>query len=144
MCLYEGITSNRYSSKFIYKKKLWLIQLIIYLSILDFQEGRTALHYCAACADSEVVWDTLIDAGCDSSVCDRRSKPAAYYLRHTSELELPDPDRAMALQASRRLRNRCDLTRLSGKFWFRVYFKTASRINTFRNVAVVNYLNKTA
>uniref|UniRef100_A0ABD2X2S2 Arginine kinase n=1 Tax=Trichogramma kaykai TaxID=54128 RepID=A0ABD2X2S2_9HYME len=57
------------------------------------REGRTALHYCAACRDSEVVWDLLVDAGCDSSICDRRNNPAAYYLQHGSEIELPDPER---------------------------------------------------
>ncbi|XP_023315550.1 uncharacterized protein LOC106653520 isoform X4 [Trichogramma pretiosum] len=64
------------------------------------REGRTALHYCAACRDSEVVWDLLVDAGCDSSICDRRNNPAAYYLQHGSEIELPDPER----MPSKRLR----------------------------------------
>ncbi|KAJ8682809.1 hypothetical protein QAD02_018601 [Eretmocerus hayati] len=66
------------------------------------REGRTALHYCAACRDPDAVWDLLIESGCDSSECDRRAKPAAYYLHHSNEIELPDPER----MAGRRLRPR--------------------------------------
>ncbi|XP_063974585.1 uncharacterized protein LOC135161174 isoform X4 [Diachasmimorpha longicaudata] len=59
------------------------------------REGRTALHYCVACKDPESIWDLLIEGGCDASVCDKRGHPAAYYLEHASEIELPDPE-AMA------------------------------------------------
>ncbi|XP_076240749.1 uncharacterized protein LOC143183169 [Calliopsis andreniformis] len=54
------------------------------------REGRTALHYCAACKDPETIWDVLIEGDCDASICDKRGNPAAYYLEHSSEIELPE------------------------------------------------------
>ncbi|XP_034950982.1 uncharacterized protein [Chelonus insularis] len=52
-------------------------------------EGRTALHYCSSCKDPETIWDFLIRGGCDASICDKKGHPAAYYLSHPSEIELP-------------------------------------------------------
>ncbi|XP_031788022.1 uncharacterized protein LOC100121644 isoform X3 [Nasonia vitripennis] len=78
------------------------------------REGRTALHYCAACRDPEAVWDILIEAGCDASVCDKRANPAAYYLQRGSEIELPEPDR----MPSRRLRSK-DPSKWSGSLDFK-------------------------
>ncbi|XP_043270896.1 uncharacterized protein [Venturia canescens] len=54
------------------------------------REGRTALHYCSACKDPDAIWELLIEGGCDSSVCDKRGNPAAYYLSHNNEIELPE------------------------------------------------------
>jgi len=56
------------------------------------QEGRTALHYCYACKDADSVWDLLIDGGCDVSICDKKGNPAAYYLEHSAEIELPEAE----------------------------------------------------
>lgn len=65
-----------------------------------FQEGRTALHYCAACRDPGKVWDILIEGGCDASVCDKRGNPAAYYLEHSSEVELAETEKMPNLKGS--------------------------------------------
>ncbi|OAD60251.1 hypothetical protein WN48_06100, partial [Eufriesea mexicana] len=56
------------------------------------KEGRTALHYCAACKDPEGIWDVLIENDCDASICDKKGNPAAYYLEHSSEIELPEAE----------------------------------------------------
>ncbi|XP_058794332.1 uncharacterized protein LOC131666023 isoform X2 [Phymastichus coffea] len=66
------------------------------------KEGRTALHYCAACRDPEAVWDILIEAGCDASVCDKKGNPAAYYLQRGAEIELPDPEKMLGHRGRRR------------------------------------------
>ncbi|XP_053985078.1 uncharacterized protein LOC128879703 isoform X2 [Hylaeus volcanicus] len=72
----------------------------IQLSHSDFDqiyvEGRTALHYCAACKDPEAVWDVLIGGDCDASICDKKGNPAAYYLDHSSEIELSEAERTMS------------------------------------------------
>lgn len=60
------------------------------LSCLFVKEGRTALHYCSACKDPDTIWDLLIEGGCDSSISDKRGNPAAYYLTHNNEIELPE------------------------------------------------------
>ncbi|XP_029669389.1 uncharacterized protein LOC115239162 [Formica exsecta] len=54
------------------------------------KEGKTALHYCGTCKDPDSIWDLLIEGGCDASICDKRGKPAAYYLKHPTEIELPE------------------------------------------------------
>ncbi|XP_070169164.1 uncharacterized protein [Polyergus mexicanus] len=54
------------------------------------KEGKTALHYCGTCKDPDSIWDLLIEGGCDASICDKKGKPAAYYLRHPTEIELPE------------------------------------------------------
>ncbi|XP_043481024.1 uncharacterized protein LOC122510441 isoform X2 [Leptopilina heterotoma] len=71
----------------------WLIQQFPATVQQKDREGRTALHYCAACRDIDSVWDVLIEADCDASICDKRGNPAAYYLEHQSELELPETER---------------------------------------------------
>lgn len=43
----------------------------------------------------------LIEADCDASICDKRGNPAAYYLEHQSELELPETER----MSSRKIAN---------------------------------------
>ncbi|XP_033220380.1 uncharacterized protein LOC117174999 isoform X2 [Belonocnema kinseyi] len=60
------------------------------------REGRTALHYCAACREPELIWDILIEADCDASICDKKGNPAAYYLEHHSEIELPETERMVS------------------------------------------------
>ncbi|XP_050462783.1 uncharacterized protein LOC126857422 isoform X2 [Cataglyphis hispanica] len=54
------------------------------------KEGKTALHYCGKCKDPDSIWDLLIESGCDASICDKKGKPAAYYLKHPTEIELPE------------------------------------------------------
>ncbi|KAM0726055.1 Dynein heavy chain-like protein 2 [Formica fusca] len=54
------------------------------------KEGKTALHYCGTCKDPDSIWDLLIEGGCDASICDKKGKPAAYYLKHPTEIELPE------------------------------------------------------
>lgn len=48
------------------------------------------MHYCGACQDPDAVWDLLIEGGCDASICDKKENPAAYYLEHSTEIELPE------------------------------------------------------
>ena len=48
------------------------------------------MHYCGACKDPDAIWDLLIENGCDASICDKKGKPAAYYLEHPTEIELPE------------------------------------------------------
>lgn len=48
------------------------------------------MHYCACCKDPEAIWDVLIENDCDASIIDKRGNPAAYYLEHSSEIELPE------------------------------------------------------
>ncbi|CAD1469244.1 unnamed protein product, partial [Heterotrigona itama] len=55
-------------------------------------EGRTALHYCAACKDPAPIWDVLIENDSDASIIDKKGNPAAYYLEHSSEIELPEAE----------------------------------------------------
>ena len=50
------------------------------------------MHYCAACRDPDSIWDILVSAGCDSSICDKSGHPAAYYLHKGFEVDLPDID----------------------------------------------------
>lgn len=69
------------------------MSFLIFFFFSFFQEGRTALHYCAACRDPGTVWDILIEGGCDASVCDKRGNPAAYYLEHSSEVELAETEK---------------------------------------------------
>nr|XP_031836063.1 uncharacterized protein LOC116428513 [Nomia melanderi] len=64
------------------------------------REGRTALHYCAACKDPEAIWDVLVEAGCDASICDKKGNPAAYYLEYSSEIELPESENMYRRKAS--------------------------------------------
>ncbi|XP_043684215.1 uncharacterized protein LOC122636732 isoform X5 [Vespula pensylvanica] len=71
----------------------WLIHNYPITTQQKDKEGRTALHYCAACRDPGTVWDILIEGGCDASVCDKRGNPAAYYLEHSSEVELAETEK---------------------------------------------------
>lgn len=48
------------------------------------------MHYCCACKDPDSIWDLLIEGGCDASICDKKGNPAAYYLKHPTEIELPE------------------------------------------------------
>ncbi|XP_046737336.1 uncharacterized protein LOC124406047 isoform X2 [Diprion similis] len=64
------------------------------------REGRTALHYCSACATPDTVWDVLVKGGCDTSVWDKRGQPAAYYLEHTGEVELPEGEKMQGRKVS--------------------------------------------
>ncbi|XP_046606745.1 uncharacterized protein LOC124298594 isoform X2 [Neodiprion virginianus] len=57
------------------------------------REGRTALHYCSACATPDIVWEVLVKGGCDTSLWDKQGHPAAYYLEHTGEVELPEVEK---------------------------------------------------
>ncbi|XP_019698177.1 uncharacterized protein LOC105185779 [Harpegnathos saltator] len=68
----------------------WLVENYPITPQQKDKEGRTALHYCAACKDSNAIWDLLLEGGCDASVCDKRGNPAAYYLEHSAEIELPE------------------------------------------------------
>ncbi|XP_015123171.1 uncharacterized protein LOC107045408 [Diachasma alloeum] len=77
----------------------WLLDNYPNTAVQKDREGRTALHFCVACKDPESIWDLLIEGGCDASVCDKRGHPAAYYLEHASEIELPDAE-AMATKPS--------------------------------------------
>ncbi|XP_076758850.1 uncharacterized protein LOC143428077 isoform X3 [Xylocopa sonorina] len=70
----------------------WLVQNYPITVQQKDKEGRTALHYCAACKDSDAIWDVLIENDCDASICDRKGNPAAYYLEHSSEIELPEAE----------------------------------------------------
>ncbi|XP_011872318.1 PREDICTED: uncharacterized protein LOC105564509 isoform X2 [Vollenhovia emeryi] len=70
----------------------WLIENYPIAPQQKDREGRTALHYCCACKDSDSIWDTLIEGGCDASVCDKRGNPASYYLEHSAEVELPEEE----------------------------------------------------
>ena len=54
------------------------------------------MHYCAACGEPELIWDILIEADCDASICDKKGNPAAYYLEHHSEIELPESERMVS------------------------------------------------
>ncbi|KAK2575088.1 hypothetical protein KPH14_008818 [Odynerus spinipes] len=78
----------------------WLVQNYPITTQQKDKEGRTALHYCAACRDPGKVWDILIEGGCDASVCDKRGNPAAYYLEHSSEVELAETERMPNRKAS--------------------------------------------
>ncbi|XP_043487938.1 LOW QUALITY PROTEIN: uncharacterized protein LOC122514888 [Polistes fuscatus] len=71
----------------------WLVQNYPITTQQKDKEGRTALHYCAACKNPGTVWDILIEGGCDASVCDKRGNPAAYYLEHSSEVELAETEK---------------------------------------------------
>ncbi|KAL2711956.1 Arginine kinase [Vespula squamosa] len=71
----------------------WLVHNYPITTQQKDKEGRTALHYCAACRDPGTVWDILIEGGCDASVCDKRGNPAAYYLEHSSEVELVETEK---------------------------------------------------
>nr|XP_012228520.1 PREDICTED: uncharacterized protein LOC105675719 isoform X3 [Linepithema humile] len=68
----------------------WLIENYPITPQQKDKEGRTALHYCCACKDPDAIWDLLIENGCDASICDKRGNPAAYYLEHSAEIELPE------------------------------------------------------
>ncbi|XP_076180840.1 uncharacterized protein LOC143153464 isoform X2 [Ptiloglossa arizonensis] len=70
----------------------WLVQNYPTTVHQKDKEGRTALHYCAACKDPETVWDVLVEGDCDASICDKKGNPAAYYLEHSSEIELSEPE----------------------------------------------------
>ncbi|KOC65528.1 Dynein heavy chain-like protein [Habropoda laboriosa] len=70
----------------------WLVQNYPITVQQKDREGRTALHYCAACKDPDAIWDVLIKNDCDASICDKKGNPAAYYLKHSSELELPEAE----------------------------------------------------
>ncbi|XP_076643391.1 uncharacterized protein LOC143353732 [Halictus rubicundus] len=70
----------------------WLVQNYPSTVQQRDREGRTALHYCAACKDPEAIWDVLIEAGCDASISDKKGNPAAYYLENSSEIELPETE----------------------------------------------------
>ncbi|XP_054015375.1 acyl-CoA-binding domain-containing protein 6-like [Hylaeus anthracinus] len=74
----------------------WLVQNYPITVQQKDKEGRTALHYCAACKDPEAVWDVLIGGDCDASICDKKGNPAAYYLDHSSEIELSEAERTMS------------------------------------------------
>jgi len=50
------------------------------------------LHYCCACKDTDSLWDLLVEGGCDVSICDKKGNPAAYYLEHPAEIELPEAE----------------------------------------------------
>lgn len=52
------------------------------------------MHYCCTCKDSDSIWDSLIEGGCDASICDKKGNPAAYYLEHPAEIELPEVEMA--------------------------------------------------
>ncbi|XP_015185824.1 PREDICTED: uncharacterized protein LOC107071377 isoform X3 [Polistes dominula] len=71
----------------------WLVNNYPITTQQKDKEGRTALHYCAACKNPGTVWDILIEGGCDASVCDKRGNPAAYYLEHSSEVELAETEK---------------------------------------------------
>ncbi|XP_066603426.1 uncharacterized protein [Prorops nasuta] len=68
----------------------WLVNNYPITTQQKDKEGRTALHYCTACRNPESIWDILVEGGCDASVCDKRGNPAAYYLEHSSEIELSE------------------------------------------------------
>lgn len=68
----------------------WLVQNYPITIQQKDREGRTALHYCACSKDPEAIWDVLIENDCDASIIDKRGNPAAYYLEHSSEIELPE------------------------------------------------------
>ncbi|XP_078033252.1 uncharacterized protein LOC144468021 isoform X1 [Augochlora pura] len=70
----------------------WLVQNYPITVQQRDREGRTALHYCAACKDPDAIWDVLIEGGCDASICDKKGNPAAYYLENSSEIELPETE----------------------------------------------------
>ncbi|XP_020709373.2 uncharacterized protein LOC105688504 isoform X1 [Athalia rosae] len=70
----------------------WLVKNYPLTSEQKDREGRTALHYCAACTKPGLVWDILTRGGCDASICDNSGNPAAYYLEHKVEIELPWPE----------------------------------------------------
>ncbi|KAI4481677.1 hypothetical protein M0804_009198 [Polistes exclamans] len=71
----------------------WLVHNYPITTQQKDKEGRTALHYCAACKNPGTVWDILIEGGCDASVCDKRGNPAAYYLEHSSDVELAETEK---------------------------------------------------
>ncbi|XP_076640102.1 uncharacterized protein LOC143351908 isoform X2 [Colletes latitarsis] len=70
----------------------WLVQHYPNTVQQKDKEGRTALHYCAACKDPEAIWDVLIEGDCDASICDKKGNPPAYYLEHSSEIELSEAE----------------------------------------------------
>ncbi|XP_015605021.1 uncharacterized protein LOC107272408 isoform X2 [Cephus cinctus] len=78
----------------------WLVKNYPVTTQQKDKEGRIALHYCAACRDPSAVWDVLIEAGCDASICDKRGNPSAYYLKNTSEIELPEAESMAHRKAS--------------------------------------------
>ncbi|KAK1120949.1 hypothetical protein K0M31_010733 [Melipona bicolor] len=67
----------------------WLVQNFPITVQQKDREGRIALHYCAACKDPDPIWDVLIENDSDASIIDKKGNPAAYYLEHSSEIELP-------------------------------------------------------
>ncbi|XP_044592155.1 uncharacterized protein LOC123270250 isoform X1 [Cotesia glomerata] len=71
----------------------WLIANYPNTVVQKDREGRTALHYCGNCKDPEAIWDLLVEAGCDTSICDKRGRPASYYLQNPQEIELTEPDK---------------------------------------------------
>ncbi|XP_076377405.1 uncharacterized protein LOC117225099 [Megalopta genalis] len=78
----------------------WLVQNYPITVQQRDREGRTALHYCAACKDPDAIWDVLIEGGCDASICDKKGNPAAYYLENSSEIELPETESMHRRKAS--------------------------------------------
>lgn len=50
------------------------------------------MHYCATCKEREPIWDVLIENDSDASIIDKKGNPAAYYLEHSSEIELPEAE----------------------------------------------------
>ncbi|XP_074113687.1 uncharacterized protein LOC141536828 isoform X2 [Cotesia typhae] len=71
----------------------WLIANYPNTVVQKDREGKTALHYCGNCKDPEAIWDLLVEAGCDTSICDKRGRPASYYLQNPQEIELTEPDK---------------------------------------------------
>ncbi|XP_072763006.1 uncharacterized protein [Anoplolepis gracilipes] len=69
---------------------IWLVENYPITPQQRDKEGKTALHYCGACKDPDSIWDLLIESGCDASICDKKGNPAAYYLTHSTEIELPE------------------------------------------------------
>ncbi|XP_043506689.1 uncharacterized protein LOC122527005 isoform X1 [Frieseomelitta varia] len=70
----------------------WLVQNFPIAVQQKDREGRIALHYCAACKDPDPIWDVLIENDSDASIIDKKGNSAAYYLEHSSELELPEAE----------------------------------------------------
>ncbi|KAK9298135.1 hypothetical protein QLX08_008451 [Tetragonisca angustula] len=70
----------------------WLVQNFPIAVQQKDREGRIALHYCAACKDPDPIWDVLIENDSDASIIDKKGNPAAYYLEHSSEIELPEAE----------------------------------------------------
>lgn len=55
------------------------------------QEGRTPLHYAAACSDPAEVSSALLGAGAERAPLDVRQRAPAYYLQHPGALRMPEP-----------------------------------------------------